>query len=70
MPTLEILPRLKNSFGTSRGGKIRELLRKILEQPDLGLQPFMGIPLPYGVGTLDLEDLKVSFLSNPTILTM
>jgi hypothetical protein len=25
---------------------------------DLGLQPFMGISLPYGVGTLDLEDLK------------
>jgi hypothetical protein len=30
---------------------------------DLSLQPFMGISLPYDVGTLDLEDLKVPYFS-------
>jgi hypothetical protein len=37
------------------------------EQSDLGLQPFTGISLPYGVGTLDLEDLKVPYLSTYTV---
>jgi hypothetical protein len=28
---------------------------------DLDLRPFMGIPLPYGVGMLDLEDFGILF---------
>jgi hypothetical protein len=40
------------------------------EQPDLDLQPFTGISLPYGVGTLDLEDLKVPYLSTSIVLMM
>jgi hypothetical protein len=34
---------------------------------DLGLQPFMGISLPYGVGTLDLEDFKVPYFSTSIV---
>ena len=37
------------------------------EKLDLGLQPFMGISLPCGVGTLDLEDLKVPYLSTSNV---
>jgi hypothetical protein len=32
MPTPEILPRLKFSFGTSCGGQLSELFRKILDE--------------------------------------
>ena len=31
-PTLEILPRLKFSFGTSCGGQLSELFRNILDE--------------------------------------
>jgi hypothetical protein len=29
----------------------------------ISYQPFMGISLPYGVGTLNLEDFKVPYFS-------
>jgi hypothetical protein len=32
MPTPEILPRLKFSFGTSCGGQLSELFRKFLDE--------------------------------------
>jgi hypothetical protein len=38
-----------------------------VEKPDLGLLPFTGISFPYGIGTLDLEDLKVPYLSTAMV---
>jgi hypothetical protein len=38
-----------------------------IEQSNLGLQPFMGISPPYGVGTLELEVFKVPYLSTSNV---
>jgi hypothetical protein len=48
----------KSSHGPGNLTRVGWLKKACTEQPNLGTHPFMGISLPYGVRTLELEDFK------------